>query len=59
MCLPIPTDGHTSHVLSVSYMSLCAGELFFDPLEEGMATHSNSFLENPVDRGSLRWGYSP
>ena len=22
-----------------------------DPLEEGMATHSNSCLENPMDRG--------
>ena len=23
-----------------------------DPLEEGMATHSSSFLENPMDRGA-------
>ena len=25
-----------------------------DPLEEGMATHSISGLENPVDRGAWR-----
>ena len=31
-----------------------------DPLEEGMATHSNSCLENPMDRGAQGLvGYSP
>ena len=25
-----------------------------DPLEEGMATHSSSCLENPMDRGAWR-----
>ena len=29
-----------------------------DPLEEGMATHSSTGLENPVDRGAWQ-AYSP
>jgi len=31
-----------------------------DPLEEGMATHSRSYLENPMDHGQRSLvGYSP